>query len=346
MTEAEFKQELKSLNGGYVLYGDEDYLKYSYSKEAKKHILDGMFDEFNHIVIYGEDYTPFALTDAICALPMMSEKKLVELRGVNFNAFKKDDIKAFSDAISQMEENASHTVLLIRADSDYFNPGKPKKPSELYKIMAQHLTMVQLDFPAPARLRAWIQKHFSKWEIEIEPSLCDKLVEICGHDMWALTNEIEKLCAYGQMNNLKAISYDSIENVCCKTVEYDDFRLTNALLEKNKDLVFETLRRQKATHEPPFAILSSIIRLYMEMYFVQRHFSVGMSKAQISAALGIHEFKVGKYISSISGENPKKFERAVELCRDADISSKSASNVVSYIAVERLVSALCALFCR
>ena len=47
MTEAEFRQELKSLNGGYVLYGDEDYLKFSYSKEARKNVLDGMFDEFN-----------------------------------------------------------------------------------------------------------------------------------------------------------------------------------------------------------------------------------------------------------------------------------------------------------
>ncbi len=346
MTEAEFKQELKSLHGGYVLYGDEDYLKFSYSREARKYILDGMFDEFNHIVIYGEDYSAFALSDAISALPMMSEKKLVEVRGVNFNALKKDEIKALSDALSMVEENASHTVLIIRADSNYFNPGKPKKPSELFKIMSQHLTMVQFDFPTPARLRAWMLKHFSKWKIEIEPTLCDKMVDICGHDMWALTNEIEKLCAYAAMNNLKAITFDIIENVCCKTVEYDDFRLTNALLEKNKDLVFETLRRQKATHEPPFAILGSVIRLYMEMYLVGKHFASGMNKAQIASALGIHEFKVGKYISSISGENPKKLERAVELCRDADIASKSASNVVSYIAVERLISALCALFCR
>ena len=347
MTEAEFRQELKSLSGGYVLYGEEDYLKFSYSKEARKHVLDGMFDEFNHIVIYGEDFTPFGLSNALATLPMMSEKKLIEVRGVDFNSLKKDEIKELEDALSTMEENSSHTVLIIRADSNFFNPGRlPKAPSELYKMMSKYLKMVQFDFPAPARLRTWILKHFAQWEISINPDLCDRMVDICGHDMWALSNEIEKLCAYAKMNNMTEIGYNDIENVCCKTVEYDDFRLTNALVDKNKDLVFETLRRQKATHEPPFAILSSVIRLYMEMYLVSVHFAQGMNKSQIASAIGIHEFKVGKYINSISGVNPKKLERAVELCREADVKSKSYSNMVSYIPVERLVSALCALFCR
>ena len=347
MTEAEFRQELKSLNGGYVLYGDEDYLKFSYSKEARKNVLDGMFDEFNHIVIYGEDFTPMGLMNAIATLPMMSEKKLIEVRGVNFNSLKKDEIKDLEEALMTVEENSSHTVLIIRADSDYFNAGRlPKAPSELYKMMSKYLTMVQLDFPAPARLRSWILKHFSSNDIGIDASLCDKMVEICGHDMWALTNEIEKLCAYAKMNNLASVSINDIENVCCKTVEYDDFRLTNALLDKNKELVFETLRRQKASHEPPFAILASVIRLYMEMYLVSVHFTSGMNKTQISKALNIHEFKVGKYITAISSVNPKKLSRAVELCREADVKSKSCSNLVSYIAVENLISSLCVLFCR
>lgn len=347
MTEAEFAKELKNLHGGYVLYGDEDYLKYSYSKEARKYVLDGVFDEFNHIVIYGEDFSCANLLNAICTFPMMSEKKLIEVRGVNFNAFKKAELEELETALSEMKNNEDNTVLIIRADSEYFSAGRlPKAPSDIYKIMSKYLTMVQFDFPTSARLRTWIAKHFQKGLLSVDASLCDRLVEVCGHDMWILSNEIDKLCEYALENKLSTLSFEDIDNVCCKTIEYDDFRLTNALLEKNKDLIFETLRRQRSNHEPPPAILSSIIRLYMEMLLVSKHFSAGMNKAQISKEIGIHEFKVGKYISSISGVNPKKIERAVELCLEADVKSKSASNVTSYIAVERLVSALCALFCR
>ena len=346
MTEAEFKEELKNLHGGYLFFGGEDYLKYTYSKEVQKNVLDGTFDDFNHIVIYAEEYSPSVLSSAIFTLPMMAEKKLVEIRGVDFNSMKKDDISALEDVLSTLEEN-NHTVLLIRADNEYFNPGRlPKAPSEIYKMLSKYVTPVAFDFPTPARLRGWISKHFSRGKIEFDPTLCEYLVNMCGHDMWALSKEIDKLCAYAKQNSLEKIEAKDIDYICCKTIEYDDFQLTNALLDRNKNLVFETLRRQKAAHEPAQAILGSVIRLYTDMLMVQRLYTSGMGKSQISQALGIHEFKVGKYISGFSGVSEKKLSRAVELCKEADIKSKSSSNVTSYIAVERLVSALCALFCR
>ncbi len=346
MTEAEFKEELKNPCGGYLFFGGEDYLKYTYSKEVRKSVLDGTFDDFNHIIIYAEEYTPSALSSAIYTLPMMAEKKLVEIRGVDFNAMKKDDISALEDVLSTLEEN-SHTVLLIRADNEYFNPGRlPRSPSEIYKMLVKYVKPVAFEFPTPARLRAWIQRHFNKGSIEIEPTLCEYLVTVCGHDMWALSKEIDKLCAYATQNGISKIGEKEVDAVCCKTIEFDDFQLTNALLDRNKSLVFETLRRQKSAHEPPQAILASVIRLYSDMLLVSRLYKSGMGKSQVSQALNIHEFKVGKYLSALSGVSEKKIERAVELCKEADIKSKSSSNVTSYIAVERLVCALCALFCR
>lgn len=346
MTEAEFKEELKNPSGGYLFFGGEDYLKYTYSKEVRKNVLDGSFDDFNHIIIYAEEYTPSALSSAIFTLPMMADKKLVEIRGVDFNGMKKDDISALEDVLATLEEN-SHTVLLIRADNGYFNPGRlPKAPSEIYKMMVKYVKPVAFEFPTAARLRGWIQKHFAKDKIEIEPTLCEYLVTVCGHDMWALSKEIDKLCAYAKQNGLERVGEGDVDRVCCKTIEFDDFQLTNALLDRNKALVFETLRRQRSAHESPQAILGSVIRLYTDMQLVSRLQKSGMGKTQISQALNIHEFKVGKYLTSISATGEKKLERAVELCKEADLKSKSSSNVTPYIAVERLVCALCALICR
>lgn len=346
MTETEFREELKNLNGGYLFFGGEDYLKYTYSKEVQKNVLDGTFDDFNHIVIYAEEYSPSALSSAIFTLPMMAERKLVEIRGVDFNAMKKDDVSALEEALSTLEEN-NHTVLLIRADNEYFNPGRlPKSPSEIYKMMVKYIKPVQFEFPTPARLKGWICKHFSRGKIEFDPTLCEYLVSMCGHDMWALSKEIDKLCAYAKQNSLEKIEAKDIDYICCKTIEFDDFQLTNALLDRNKNLVFETLRRQKSAHEPAQAILGSIIRLYSDMLLVQRLYAGGMSKSQISGALNIHEFKVGKYLSGMTGISEKKLCRIVELCKEADIKSKSSSNVTAYIAVERLVSAICALLYR
>lgn len=346
MTEAEFKEELKNLHGGYLFYGGEDYLKYTYSNEVRKSVLDGTFDDFNHIVLYAEEFSPSALSGAIFTLPMMADKKLVEVRGVDFKSMKKDEISALEDVLSTLAEN-SHTILLIRADNDCFDLGRsPKAPSEMYKMMAKYLTPVAFEFPSASRLKNWILKHFSRGKIEFDPTLCEYLVSMCGHDMWTLSKEIEKLCSYATGEGLTKIEAKDIDFICCKTIEFDDFQLTNALLDRNKALVFETLRRQKSAHEPPQAILGSVIRLYSDMLLVYRLYASGMNKSQISGTLNIHEFKVGKYLSGIAGISEKKLCRAVELCKEADIKSKSSSNVTSYIAVERLLCAISALFCR
>ncbi|MBQ8546163.1 MAG: DNA polymerase III subunit delta [Clostridia bacterium] len=346
MTESEFKAELKNLHGGYLFFGGEDYLKYMYSKEVEKQVLDGNFDEFNHIILYAEEFSPVALSQAIGALPMMAEKKLVEVRGVDYTSIKKDVWESIDDVLSTLSEN-DHTVLIIRADNDCFNAGKlPKNPTEMYKILTKHLTPVEFEFPTPARLKSWISRHFSDNGVKYDGEVFDKLVEVCGHDMWVLSNEIDKISCYVKMNGRDIVTYEDIDMVSCKTVEYDDFQLTNALLEKNKSLVFETLYRQKSSHEPPMAILASVVRLYSELLLIETLYSGGNNKSQIASALGMHEFRVGKYLRCIAGENPKKFTRAVELCSEVDIKSKSLSNLTSYIAVERLISSLCALFCR
>lgn len=342
MNEADFRQELKDLRGGYLFYGDEDYLKYSYSKEVKKRVLDGAFDDFNHIIIYGEEYSAPELYNAISSLPMMSEKKLVEVRGLDFTSLKKDGLAELCEALSALEE-CEHTVLILRADKNLFDAGKPKYPSEMLKTLSKYVTPVELSFPQGNRLAGWICRHFSEGEISFDPSLCTYLVEVCGHDMWALSNEIDKLCAYAKSNALNGITKETIDLVCCKTIEYEDFQLTNALLEGTRAFVFETLRRQKLNHEPANIILFSIVKMYSELYAVCRLNALGVPKAQIASSLKIHEFKVGKYLNKISRSSPARIERALELCREADIQSKSAMNVTSYTAVERLVSMLCAL---
>lgn len=342
MTEAEFRAELNSLGGGYLLYGDEDYLKFSYSKEVKKRVLDGTFDDFNHIVMYGEDYSPASLSQAIMSLPMMAEKKLVELRGLDFKSLKKDELSALGEALGAIED-CDHTILIVRAESHLFDPGRAKAPSEAFKLLTKYLKPVELTFPQGNRLTSWILRHFAEGKIAFDPSLATYLVEICGHSMWTLSGEIEKLCAYAKQNDITTVTQEIIDDVCCKTIEYDDFQLTNMLLEGRPEQVFETLRRQRLSFEPPNIILFSVVRMYTELYAVCRLNMTGMTKGQIASTLKIHEFKVGKYLAKIARTTPARIERSLELCRDADIQSKTAQNLPPYGALERLISTLCAL---
>jgi DNA polymerase-3 subunit delta len=276
------------------------------------------------------------------ALPMMAEKKLVEVRSLDFKSLKKDDVANLCEALESLAE-CDHTVLVIRADSHLFDAGTQKKPSELFKKLSAYLTPVEFAFPTPTELSSWVLRHFVAGGVEFDPGLSRYLIETCGQSMWALANEIEKLCAYAKQNHLPEIKREHIDLVCCKSIEYSDFQLTNKLLEGSVGEVFETLRRQKLNHENPHLLLSAVIRMYTDLYAVCRLQSMGLSKSQIATSLKMHEFKVGAYLSKIARTSSARIERGLELCRDADLQSKSAMNLDAYGALERLISTLCML---
>ncbi|MBO5110503.1 MAG: DNA polymerase III subunit delta [Clostridia bacterium] len=338
MTETEFKSEIKKgLKGGYFFFGDEDFLKYNYAIQAKNSILDGVFDDFNHFVLYPETYTPTALAEAITTAPMMAEKKLVELRAFSVKGLKADEMEKFLSALELLKEY-DYTVLIVRLAKDGFDPGRlPRSPSEAYKKLETYLTPVCFDFPREERIRTWIARHFGAERIAVSPMLCDELVRVCGHDMWALSREIEKLCIYLHAKGRDTLSPSDIQEVSCHTIEYDTFALSNAITDGKRADAFETLRRQKLDRQQPILLLSSVIRIFCDMLLVKIFAENGCDQSAIATRMKMHEFKVGRYLKTVSRIPREKLEEAVRLCREADLEFKSG--VSGFIPVEKLICA-------
>ena len=90
-TSDDFKRELKKgLHGGYLFFGDEDYLKLNALKNARRAICsDEAFSFFNDLTIEPLKLTADTLLDALTPLPMMSDAKIVSVSGLDFSTFKK-----------------------------------------------------------------------------------------------------------------------------------------------------------------------------------------------------------------------------------------------------------------
>ena len=83
------KQLKKGLEGAYLFFGDEDYLKSFSLKSARTLICDDpSFAIFNDIQIDPLDYTPNTLVNALMPMPMMGEKKIVTINGLAFPRWK------------------------------------------------------------------------------------------------------------------------------------------------------------------------------------------------------------------------------------------------------------------
>ena len=82
----EVSRELKS--GGparlYLLYGREDYLREAFLGELKALCLPEGEDDFSYHRLDGKNLDMRELSDAVNALPFLTERTLTEVRGYDF----------------------------------------------------------------------------------------------------------------------------------------------------------------------------------------------------------------------------------------------------------------------
>jgi len=198
LKEADFRRELKSNPGtGYLFFGDEDYLKLHAIKQASELLCpDRTYAFFNEMTLDALDFTPDKLLDALMPLPMMADRKLVTVRGLNFNTMRANELDELCDVLSTLPEY-DYNLLIIYAGSMALDPGYlPKRPSAALSKLGEILTPVQFDRCSTAKLSAWIQRHFAHNGVEASPAFCSEMPEYCGHSMFVLANEIDKLSYY------------------------------------------------------------------------------------------------------------------------------------------------------
>ena len=123
ITESDFRKRMKAgLSGGYLFFGDEDYLKQFDLDAARKLISpDETFSFFNDFRIDALDFTPEKLLDALMPLPMGAEQKIVTVTGLSMDAMKASEMEALCDALAALKEY-DYNVCILSVPSGFLNP--------------------------------------------------------------------------------------------------------------------------------------------------------------------------------------------------------------------------------
>ena len=106
----DFTKKIKeNPDGNYLFYGEEDYLKSHAVKSLKDAMgIDETLEIFNFIQVDVLDYTPDKLIDVLSMPPMMAERKLVVLNGLNIKKMSSkaniSEYNEFLDAVAHLDE--------------------------------------------------------------------------------------------------------------------------------------------------------------------------------------------------------------------------------------------------
>ncbi len=333
MKAADFKAELKRLVGGYLFYGEEDYLKSHYLEAARDCVTD-KGDFFNRIIITADNYSPELLMSHIEALPVMSEKKFIEISGLSLNDMKESEISELTEILGRLKEY-EYNVLIIVTNTENFDEGTPKKPSKLLNTLSSVLTPVSFPKESPARLASWVVKHFTSELIVAPPTAVDLLIKRCSYSMSMLSTEIKKLCCFLKEQGREKLTEEDVKLVSSETSDFAEFDFANAILDRNTSYALSILTEYRLKKVRPEMILGGIIRNVTDLYLVRTMLDSGESADTIAKKTKIHSFKVGLYAKSSAKTTPEKLKDLLFICYEADKKIKS-SQLDSYTVLDRL----------
>lgn len=333
----------KGLSGGYLFFGEEDYLKLHTLTAAREAVCaDPSFAFFNDIRLDATTFTPDALIGALAPLPMMADQKIVTVSGLDINEIVRS--RGFDDFCESLEalKEYDYNVLIISVTTDGLDEGYlPKSPSATLKKLSEHLTPVRFEQVPKAKLTAWSQKHFAHNGVECEDDVCHALFARAGTSMFTLSAEIDKLSFYALSHGRKAVTIEDVTSITCTTVEDDAFALSNALLDGNSDRALSALSVMKYNRVEPIIVLSEIAKTFSDLYVVKTLLSDGKTLPEILGALravnkkAVSDYKARIYMASAAKTSTERLRRAIELCAEADTAIKLSYN--DYSPIENLL---------
>ncbi len=334
------KQLKKGLSGGYLFFGEEDYLKNFSLRSARETVCsDETFAVFNDVRIDALDYSPSALMDALAPPPMMADKKIVTLSGIAISEMRQGELDELYDVLSTLPDY-DYNVLIVSVPSGLFDEGSlPKKPSAVLLELSKYLTPVRFEPVSEARLNVWVAKHFEHNGVSADPRLCSMLIERVGSSMFSLASEIEKISFYILEHGRNTLTADDVKNVSISVIDAEAYALANAILEGRHADAMYALNVMKFNQAKPVEVLGEVSAAISDMLAIKLLQLQGQPVSEMARMLKMRsEYRAKLYAAAVATKSEQRLRRALLLCSEADLTLKLSMQ--GYTAIERLICCL------
>ena len=254
----------------YLLYGTVDYL---INKTIDKIINDNKIDEFN---VNKYDLTNSLLTDIIndaSSMSLFSDKKIIIVNNAYiFTGTNKKYTEQNTEELENYLNNINDNTILIFTTSNE-KLDERKKITKLVKKNG-----IVKDFNSIDNI-SLVKNLFEDYSISNDN--VKYLISRVGEDSSLLASEIEKIKIY--KNDDKTITHDDITNLTTKSLEVNNFKLIDAIINKNKAEAFNLYQDRIKLNEEPIAIIISLANQIRIMYQVKQLYLEGYTENNIAS---------------------------------------------------------------
>lgn len=242
----------------YIFFGEETYLMQQAVEQLCALLVPAGFEEFNYHRLTGKGLTVQELTEAVEAMPMMSQSTFVTV--TDMDVFKLDEAQRTA-LVSLLEDFPEYcTLVFLYRQLPYKKDGKLKK---LTAAVAAHTTEIEFAPQGRQKLQKWVRRRFAAFDKELDDNAIDHLLFTCGSLMDGLVPEINKIAAYAKG---KRVTVADIDAVADPVLDARIFDMTNAVTARDYDRAAAVLAELLRMQTEPIAILAVLGRELRQLY--------------------------------------------------------------------------------
>ena len=242
----------------YIFFGEETYLMQQAVEQLRALLVPAGFEEFNYHRLTGKGLTVQELTEAVEAMPMMSQSTFVTV--TDMDVFKLDEAQRTA-LVSLLEDFPEYcTLVFLYRQLPYKKDGKLKK---LTAAVAAHTTEIEFAPQGRQKLQKWVRRRFAAFDKELDDNAIDHLLFTCGSLMDGLVPEINKIAAYAKG---KRVTVADIDAVADPVLDARIFDMTNAVTARYYDRAAAVLAELLRMQTEPIAILAVLGRELRQLY--------------------------------------------------------------------------------
>jgi DNA polymerase-3 subunit delta len=316
---ANYRDEVRRLREAgperlYVLCGEEEYLREQFLQEIKKNCLPGGEDDFSFHRFDGATLSLPALADAVDAVPFLTDRTLLEVRGYDTNKLAEADAKRL---IALIDDLPDYCTLVFVMDAAFALDGRLK----ITKALQKQGRVLHFQGQDSATLVRWVARRFDAVGKRVTVPDAEYLILITGGLMNRMIPEIEKVGAYAKG---EAVTRADIDAVVQKVPDAVVFEMTDLIAERRGDAVMQKLSELLSDkNNDPIALLAAVGNQMRRLYAAKCAASERLSGADLMELCGVrYDFIAQKLTQSARGFSMQQLAHAVQLCAETDFAMK------------------------
>ena len=319
---ANYREEVRRLRDSgperlYILCGEEEYLREQFLSELKKTCLPSGGDDFSFHRFDGASLDLRVLSDAVDAVPFLSDRTLLEVRGCDTNKLNEDDAGRL---IALAEDLPDYCTLVFVMDASFAPDGRLK----VTKALQKQGRILRFQGQSSDALIKWVATRFGALQKRITIEDAQYLILITGGLMNRMIPEIEKVGAYAQD---EAVTRADIDAVVQKVPDAVVFEMTDLIAERRGDAVMQKLGELLSDkNNEPIPLLAAVGNQMRRLYAAKCAQAERLSISDTVTLCGVrHDFIAQKLVKSARGFSMERLENAVKLCAETDFAMKHSA---------------------